>query len=40
MNFSDYDYDNRHYSDPLFPPDLFSVSQVVLGSTGLMLISS
>ena len=29
MNFSDYDYDNRHYNDPLFPPDLFSSSQVV-----------
>jgi len=40
MNFSDYDYDNRHYSDPLFPPDLFSVSQKRYGAWLLYAIGS
>jgi len=40
MNFSDYDYDSRHYSDPLFPPNLFSVSQLRYGAWLLYAIGS
>jgi len=40
MNFSDYDYDNRGYSDPLFPPDLFNQTQKRYGAWLLYAIGS